>query len=59
MRILVTGGAGFIGKYLVELLLSNNIVTIYDNLESSSKKSITPLIELWAHFVKGDIPNFS
>jgi len=58
MRILVTGGAGFIGKYLVELLLSNNIVTIYDNLESSSKKSITPLIELGAHFVKGDILNY-
>jgi len=58
MKILVTGGAGFIGKYLVESLIKNNVVTIYDNLENSSEKSITSLIESGACFVKGDILDY-
>ncbi len=32
LKILVTGGAGFIGRYLVDFLLSHHEVTIYDNL---------------------------
>lgn len=58
MKILVTGGAGFIGKYLVKSLIKNNAVTIYDNLENSSEKSILSLIESGVCFVKGDILDF-
>jgi len=31
LKILVTGGAGFVGRYLVDFLLMNHEVTIYDN----------------------------
>ena len=50
MNILVTGGAGFIGRHLVSKLLSlGHAVTIYDNF-STSKKSSTP-----AKIIEGDI----
>lgn len=33
-KVLVTGGAGFIGSYIVDLLIENSYdVTVYDNLE--------------------------
>ncbi len=57
MNILVTGGAGFIGRHLVSSILEKHQVTIYDNLSNSSKEKITPLIDK-VRFIKGDILDF-
>jgi len=46
MKILVTGGAGLIGKYLVRSLLENDhFVTIFDNISNSTKDSISSLVD--------------
>jgi len=58
LKILVTGGAGFIGRYLAEHLLKNNEITIYDDLSSSTREKILPLINKGVKFVKGDILDF-
>ena len=45
MKILVTGGAGFIGSHLCEALLANNNkVTCLDNLYTGNKENIKNLI---------------
>ena len=33
MNILVTGGAGFIGSHIADVLVGKHEVTIYDNFE--------------------------
>mgnify|MGYP003624023403 CR=1 FL=1 len=59
MKIFVTGGGGFIGKHAVkELLNDGNKVTIYDNLENSSKEDITKLRNDGVEFINGDILNY-
>lgn len=40
LRILITGGAGFIGSHMVEKLSSNNDVTVLDNLSSGKREYI-------------------
>ena len=52
MNVLVTGGAGFIGSHLVELLIEKGYeVTVLDNLSQGNKDWIHPQ----AQFVEGDI----
>jgi len=51
-KILVTGGAGFIGSHLVEELSKNNEVTVYDNL---SEGRMGFLGGIKCKLVKGDI----
>jgi len=56
MKILVTGGAGYIGGTVSRLLLAGgNAVTIYDNL-CHSKRSAVPAN---AEFVEGDLADRS
>jgi len=54
-KVLITGGAGFIGSHTADLLLKQNIhVRILDNLSSGHRKNLPeshPLLE----FVEGDI----
>src|SRR5204863_7965308 len=63
MRILVTGGAGFIGSNLVEHLLKNESieqVTVLDNLATGSRENIEEFhSHPKFHFLQGDIRDYS
>lgn len=56
-KILVTGGAGFIGSNLCEVLLSNgSIVTCLDNFATGKKENIAPFLENKNfNLIEGDI----
>lgn len=60
-KILVTGGAGFIGSFLVDrLVLLGYKVRILDNLEDQVHKGIKPrYLNKKAEFIKGDVRNYS
>lgn len=60
MNILVTGGAGFIGRWVVERLLKDgHNVWVLDDLSNGRKKNIEEFIGLchFKEFVHGDIKN--
>ena len=55
LNVLITGGAGYIGSHVSELLINKNWkVFIYDNLVTGYEK----LINKKAKFIKGDIKDF-
>jgi len=52
MRVLVTGGAGFIGSHVTRVLLgAGNAVTVLDNLSSGRRDLVPPE----ATFIRGDL----
>lgn len=63
MRILVTGGAGFIGSNLVEQLLKDERVTfvrVFDNLATGSLKNLADFISHPSfEFIEGDIRQYN
>ncbi|HQV62220.1 MAG TPA: NAD-dependent epimerase/dehydratase family protein, partial [Chitinophagaceae bacterium] len=62
MRILITGGAGFIGSNLVENLLQDervSFVRVLDNLATGSLKNIEEfLANPKFEFIEGDICSY-
>jgi len=59
-RVLITGGAGFIGSHLVNRLMDGNVnVIVLDNLFSGSLKNVEAHIEdSRFRFVNGDVRDF-
>lgn len=59
-NILVTGGAGFIGSFLVDELIKKNFnVRVFDNLEDQVHHGQVPkYFNKSAQFIKGDVRNY-
>jgi UDP-glucose 4-epimerase len=54
MHILVTGGAGYIGSVMTEVLIENgHEITVFDNLSRGHRDAVSPR----ANFVEGDLLN--
>ena len=57
MRVLVTGGAGFIGSHLIEHLIGDSAVTLVraaDNFSTGKRENIAPFLKR-IDFIEGDL----
>jgi UDP-glucose 4-epimerase len=51
MRILVCGGAGYIGSHMCKMLVARGYsVTVFDNLSTGHREAVR-----WGEFIKGDL----
>src|SRR3954463_8619940 len=57
-RVCITGGAGFIGSYLVQHLIEDNEVVVYDNLHRNAIQFAHVDNHPHLHFVKGDVMDY-
>ncbi len=56
-KILVTGGAGFIGSHVVDALVENNAhVIVFDNFSTGRRKHLSNVKDI--DIIKGDILNY-
>jgi UDP-glucose 4-epimerase len=56
MKVLVTGGAGFIGSHIVDALLDSHYeVVVVDNLVTGHIKNIHPSVRFYQLDVRGDL----
>jgi nucleoside-diphosphate-sugar epimerase len=57
-RVLITGGAGFIGSHLVERLVADNEVVVYDNLHRNALQFAHLDGHAHLHFIRGDVLDY-
>jgi dTDP-L-rhamnose 4-epimerase len=55
MKILITGGAGFVGSHLVDELANKHEIVVYDNLEPQVHKNVPEYLNNGAEFIREDI----
>jgi len=55
VKILITGGAGFIGSYIVDKLTNKHEVTIYDNFEPQVHKQKPEYLNADAELIRADV----
>lgn len=54
-KILITGGAGFIGSFLCERLVKNNTLTVFDTLRRNALQYSPVLNHKNLHLITGDV----
>jgi len=58
MKIFLTGGSGFIGKYLIKKLQNQHEIIVYENFSNSSEEDFSNLLKKNVSLIKGDMTDF-